>query len=135
MTNLKIPHIINLEKIGDPITGNLVFIEKNNLLPFKINRVYYIYDLNENTKKRGFHGHKKLEQLFIAINGKVKINLCSYDFEATFELDKPNQALFIPKNYWREFGDFEKNTIVLVLASRKYEKEDYIYDKKLICNK
>jgi len=36
--------IINLSKIEDP-RGNLSFIEEENHIPFKIKRVYWIYDV------------------------------------------------------------------------------------------
>ena len=36
--------IINLPKIED-IRGNLSFVEEANHVPFKINRVYWIYDV------------------------------------------------------------------------------------------
>ena len=36
--------IINFPKIVDP-RGNLTFIEEENPIPFKIKRVYWIYDV------------------------------------------------------------------------------------------
>jgi hypothetical protein len=54
--------------------GHLSFIENGNNIPFKIQRVYFITNVSPETI-RGQHGHKKLEQIFIAINGSFEILL------------------------------------------------------------
>ena len=51
------PHIINLPKVEDE-RGNLTFIEEEKHIPFKIKRVYWIYDL-PGGQKRGGHAFKK----------------------------------------------------------------------------
>ena len=40
----KEPHIVDLPRIMDP-RGNLSVIESEDLLPFKIARAYWIYDV------------------------------------------------------------------------------------------
>ena len=45
-------------------------------------------------------------------------------------LDKPNLGLYISPMIWREVTPIENNGICMVLASRKYEEEDYIHDYK-----
>ena len=41
--------------------GNLVVAEAQNNIPFSINRVYCLYNFNE--EPRGFHAHKELQQV------------------------------------------------------------------------
>ena len=54
--------------------GGLVAIENNKNLPFEIKRVYYIYNVPQGLE-RGFHSHRNLEQVLIAVSGSVKIRV------------------------------------------------------------
>ena len=53
--------IIDLDKITNR-TGNLTIVQNNYLIPFSIQRIYYLYDIPNNAE-RGGHGHKDLFQL------------------------------------------------------------------------
>ena len=54
--------------------GQLVALEEFKDIPFKIKRVYFMYD-TLNGVTRGLHAHKKLEQILICIHGSCKINI------------------------------------------------------------
>ena len=54
--------------------GQLVALEEFKDIPFKIKRVYYMYDTGEGVR-RGYHAHKNLEQILICIHGTCKILL------------------------------------------------------------
>ena len=54
--------------------GNLVALEELKNIPFKVKRVYYIYDTKSGVR-RGFHAHKHLEQILICVHGSCKIHL------------------------------------------------------------
>ena len=54
--------------------GMLVALEEFNDIPFRIKRVYYMYDTVSGVV-RGHHAHKKLEQILICIHGTCKIRL------------------------------------------------------------
>ena len=56
--------IIEIPKIANNL-GNIAVIE-NNLTPFEIKRVYYLYDIPSDAK-RGGHAHKNLQQILIII--------------------------------------------------------------------
>ena len=105
--------------------GKLVALEGNDLIPFKINRVYYIYSVEEGVR-RGFHSHKKLEQVLICVHGSVKILLKTPDEEEIVTLNKANEGLYIGPNVWREMYDFDDDAVLLVLASAHYDEKDYI---------
>jgi len=49
-------------------------------IPFDIKRVYYIWDVEQN-QRRGFHSHRKLDQVLIALGGSVKILVKTPDSE------------------------------------------------------
>lgn len=82
---------------------------------------------NLNTEKRGFHRHKETIQALVCISGSCDVFCQSKKGEKIkYELTSPNQCLIIaPKDYhWME--NFRSNTIILVLASKTYDKNDYI---------
>ena len=112
-------------KVNDDKWGRLVPIEGNDTVPFDIKRVYYIYDVNEE-KRRGFHSHKKLEQVLICVHGSIKILVKTPKEEKVVVLDNPNKGLYIGNNVWREMFDWENEAVLLVLASEHYDESDYI---------
>ena len=118
--------IINIPKITD-VRGNLSVIE-NDVVPFSIKRVYYLYDVPSGSY-RGGHAHKELKQLLIAISGSFNVVLKDQDGrKRTITLNKPNKGLLIPNMVWRELEDFSSGAICLVIASQPYDEDDYIYD-------
>lgn len=118
--------LINLKQINDQ-RGSLVFMEEPTNIPFKIKRIYYIFN-NQNNKPRGFHAHKKLNQVAVCIQGSCRILLDDGNNKTAVILDNPAKGLFIKEMVWREMYDFSENCILMVIASRVYEENDYIRD-------
>ena len=107
--------------------GKLTPIEGRESIPFDIQRVYYIHEVDQDVR-RGFHSHKNLEQVLICVHGSVKILLKTPDEEKTVVLDNPSQGLYIGPDIWREMYDFSCGAVLLVLASEHYDVSDYIRD-------
>ena len=116
--------IIDFQKHGDE-RGMLIALEENKEIPFVIKRVYYMYDTLENVR-RGFHAHKKLEQILICVHGSCKIHLDDGKSTAEISLDKPFEGLYISNDLWREMYDFSPDAVLMVLASELYDEADYI---------
>ncbi|GMN99929.1 sugar 3,4-ketoisomerase [Parageobacillus thermoglucosidasius] len=115
---------IDFKIMGDE-RGSLISLEQNKNIPFEIKRVYYIF----NTKKgvrRGFHAHKKLKQVLIAVKGSCKIHLDDGFDTKEIVLDNPSKGLYLDSLVWREMYDFSDDCVLLVLASEFYTEEDYI---------
>lgn len=117
--------LINIPKVQDP-RGNLAIIEKD-VVPFNIERVYYLYDVPSDAH-RGGHAHKKLIQVLIALSGSFDVILDDGNSRKTITLNKPDKGLLIPTETWRELGNFSSGAVCLVLASDVFEEEDYIRD-------
>lgn len=109
--------------------GSLVSIESKTSVPFNIKRIYYIHNIQTGAS-RGFHAHKKLNQVMIAISGKCRVILDNGIKREEIWIQSPDQGLLIKNMIWREMYDFSKECILLVLASQKYDKYDYIRDYK-----
>lgn len=107
--------------------GQLVALEEMKDIPFKIKRVYYMYDTIQGVR-RGKHAHKSLQQILICIHGKCKIYLDDGYEQQDILLDKPYEGIYIENNMWREMYDFSEDAVLLVLASELYDESDYIRD-------
>ncbi len=107
--------------------GMLVSLEEKNDIPFKIKRVYYMYDTKADVR-RGFHAHKSLKQILVCIHGSCKILLDNGKEKKIVSLEKPYEGLYVSNKMWREMYDFSPDAVLMVLASEVYKEEDYIRD-------
>lgn len=117
--------IIDIPKIENRL-GNIAVVE-NEVIPFDIKRVYYLYDI-PSSSIRGGHSHKKLQQVLIAISGSFDVVLKDGNDIKKVTLNKPDKGLLIKDNIWRELENFSSGAVCLVLASAVYEEDDYIRD-------
>lgn len=113
--------------------GQLVALEEFKDIPFKIKRVYYMYDTIADVV-RGCHAHKSLEQILICIHGSCKIRLDNGNEKKIVPLEKPYEGLYVANNMWREMYDFSPETVLMVLASELYDPNDYIRDYEEFLN-
>ena len=118
--------LISLQLHGDN-RGSLIALENGHNLPFDVKRVYYIYGTKEGIA-RGFHAHKKLKQMLIAVRGSVTIK-CEYNKQKKeYKLSRPDEGLLIEGLVWREMHDFSSDCVLVVLADEYYSESDYIRD-------
>lgn len=122
--NIDLCRIINLPKIPDP-RGNLTFIESDEHIPFAMERVYYIYDVPGGSE-RGSHAHKKLEQFIIAISGSFDVILDDGFNKKRFHLNRSYYGLYVCPMMWRQLDNFSSGAVCLVMASQRYDEDDYI---------
>ncbi|ARF50685.1 sugar 3,4-ketoisomerase [Pantoea stewartii] len=118
--------LLPLQIHGDE-RGSLVSLERDTNIPFEIRRVYYIV----NTKKgvtRGYHAHKELKQVAIALKGSCEFLLDDGKERVKIFLNNPSQGLLIDSCIWREISNFSEDCVLLILASHEYDESDYIRD-------
>ena len=118
--------LINLPKICDP-RGNLSVVENGGVLPFKIARAYWIYDVPGGEKRSG-HAFKCQEEIIIALSGSFDIVLNDGKEERKYHMARSYYGLYIPNMMWRELDNFSTNAVTLVLSSTPYNPDDYIED-------
>ena len=107
--------------------GQLVALEELKDIPFKIKRVYYMYETGEGVR-RGLHAPRSLEQILICIHGSCKVLLDDGIEKKIVPLERPYEGLYVSNNMWREMFDFSSDAVLLVLASELYDEADYIRD-------
>lgn len=127
MTTTKIKDIVHIKipKIEDR-RGNLSVIEKE-CIPFKMKRVYYLYDIPSGAY-RGGHSHKEQQEFLIAVSGSFNVILNDGVTKKTILLNRPDEGLLIPSGIWRALDNFSSGAVCLVLASGEFEEADYIRD-------
>lgn len=124
--------LIELPKICDP-RGNLSFVEGGRHVPFSIQRVFYIYDV-PGGETRGGHAHRQCQIVLIAVAGSLSVRLTDGKDEKVIHLDRSNKGLLIPPGVWKVMENFTTGTVIVALASRQYEEEDYIRDYDDYCS-
>lgn len=120
------PRLIDLPKLLDP-RGNLSFIEEDTHLPFKIRRVYWIYDV-PGGEHRGGHAFRETEELIVALSGSFDVVLHDGEKEHRYQLNRSYYGVRVPKMMWRMLENFSTNSLALIIASTDYDEEDYIRD-------
>jgi dTDP-4-dehydrorhamnose 3,5-epimerase-like enzyme len=125
MTNITDIQILNIPKIHDT-RGNLSVIE-GDVIPFAMQRVYYLYDVPSGAE-RGGHSHREQQEFLVALSGSFDVVLTDGQAKKTVTLNKPNEGLLIPNGIWRELENFSSGSVCLVIASGVFEEADYIRD-------
>jgi dTDP-4-dehydrorhamnose 3,5-epimerase-like enzyme len=116
--------LIDLPKIPDQ-RGNLSFIEEETHVPFKIKRIYYIYDV-PGGQTRGGHAFKQQQELIVALSGSFDIIVDDGTRKELFSLNRSYYGLYVPAGYWRQMQNFSTNSLALVLSSTIFDESDYI---------
>jgi hypothetical protein len=118
--------IIELPKINDP-RGNLSFFENNNQLPFEIQSTYWIYDV-PGGEIRGSHALETTKVFVVALSGSFDVILNDGKKESLYSLNRSYYGLYVPNLIWRRIENFSTNSLALVVASEKFDKNEYIRD-------
>lgn len=123
----EIGKIIELNTISRD--GNTTTISHSDTFPFDIKRTYWTYDVPSG-ESRGGHAHKQCLEILIAVTGSFTVILDNGKEQKQYLLHRSDQGLLIDKGIWRTLEDFSAGAVCLVLASERYDKNDYIYEYK-----
>lgn len=117
--------LIEMDKHHSDNKGNITVVENSKTIPFDVKRTYYLYDV-PGGGSRGAHAHKELQQMIVAASGSFDVTLDDGNVKRTFTLNRPYQGLLIMPGIWRDLNNFSAGSVCLVLASEKYDENDYI---------
>jgi hypothetical protein len=118
--------LIHLNKV-DTGKGSISVIENNEAFPFKVKRVFYLYDI-PGGESRGAHAHKTCHQFLISASGAFEILLNDGRTQRLVQLNRPYLGLHIPPGIWASEVNFSSGSICLVLTSHEYDEKDYVRD-------
>lgn len=121
-----LPELIDLPKFVDP-RGNLTFIEEMKHIPFKIRKVYWIYDV-PGGQIRGGHAFREQEEFIVALSGSFDVVVNHGSATQRMHLNRSYFGLYMPSGLWRHMENFSTNSVALVLSSTLYNENDYIRD-------
>ena len=91
--------IINLPKVEDQ-RGNLTFVEEERHIPFRLKRVYWIYDV-PGGQIRGGHAFKEQQEFIIALSGSFDVVVNNGKKIQTFSLNRSYYGLYVLNGLWR----------------------------------
>ena len=115
--------LIDLKVMGDS-RGKLVALEGMRNVPFEIKRVYWIYDTLPE-QERGFHSHKNIEQIAVAMDGACEFVFDDGKTQETVLLNSPDKGLYIGTNLWHWMKNFSYGCKLMILASDYYDEKEY----------
>ncbi len=129
---MKMPNVfdcslIELPRIKIDRAGNITTVSNNIEVPFVIKRIFYIYDI-PGGENRGAHAHKTCHQFLVAASGSFEIEVDDSNIRRTIVLNRPYFGLHVPPGIWAAEKGFSSGAICLVLASEKFDENDYIRD-------
>ena len=111
---------------GD-LRGSLVAAELEEVLPFRVRRVFVVFDV-PSREVRGEHAHRRLEQFLVCTSGECSIVVDDGANRHEVRLDTPALGLYIPPMVWATQYRFSADAALLVLASESYDSDEYIRD-------
>ena len=109
------------------LRGNLTARELGDGLPFAPKRYFVVFEV-PSKEVRGEHAHRTLHQLLVCLTGSVSIVADDGTHRQEFQLDSPEIALYIPPMVWAVQYRYTPNAALLVLASDRYDPQEYIRD-------
>ncbi len=117
-------HNPDFRLLGDE-RGSLIAVEANKDVPFPIARVYYIFATKEGVE-RGFHAHKALKQVAVAVRGSCIMQLDNGKEKIDILMNDPAKSVYIAPMVWHEMREFSEDCVLLVFADQAYDESDYI---------
>jgi hypothetical protein len=119
-------HLVELPRV-DAGNGSLSYLQTGDQFDFDVQRVYYQYALPRGAR-RGGHAHRELYQMIIAAAGGFEVTLDDGSQKSSVRLDRPDRALLVVPMIWVELHDYTEGSVSLVLASSRFDEQDYVRD-------
>jgi acetyltransferase-like isoleucine patch superfamily enzyme len=112
---------------ADDMRGSLVSGEVERHLPFVPQRFFSVMKV-PSRDVRGAHAHRLCDQFLVCQVGSLAVVVDDGRHREEVVLHDPSLGLFLPAMIWGVQYRYTADALLLVLASRPYEPEDYIRD-------
>jgi dTDP-4-dehydrorhamnose 3,5-epimerase-like enzyme len=107
------------------LRGAITVVESDGNLPFLAARVFFVYGVPSQSI-RGAHAHRTCAQVLFALTGSVVVSVDDGIRNDRVCLNEPTTALYVPPMIWSEQSEFQSDTVLTVIASHKYDPDDYV---------
>ena len=119
--------LYEMRHVVDPARGNLTALEFARELPFSPQRIFMTYGI-PSQRTRGEHAHRNCVQFLVCVHGECHLSVDDGENCEEFCLNRPTHGVLVPPMVWAKEHLHSADSVLLVLASRPYEPEDYIRD-------
>lgn len=109
------------------LRGNLSVGEFGKDLPFEPKRYFVVFDVSSR-EVRGEHAHRTLHQFLVCLKGECALVVDDGVTREELRLDNPSIGVHVEPLVWGIQYKFSSEALLLVLASDKYNPDDYIRD-------
>lgn len=108
--------------------GELIAVEAGDALPFAVARYFLVRGVPPGAT-RAQHAQRQGRELLSCVAGACTVATRSRaGEEATYRLEDPLTALYVPPGIWVECRDFSADALLLVACSHPYDPDDQIVD-------
>ncbi len=118
--------LVELQRV-DAGNGSLVVAEFSDQVPFPVARMFSVFGVPAG-ELRGTHAHRVCEQFLVCLHGSLRARVDDGTHVAEVTLDRPEAGLYMPPLTWGGQLDYSADAVLLVLASQRYDRNDYIED-------
>ena len=119
--------LYEMRHVVDHVRGNLTALEFSHDLPFVVQRIFLTYGI-PSLSTRGEHAHRLCEQFLVCVHGECHVRVDDGENREEFCLNRPTFGVLVPPMVWAQEHLHSADSVLMVLASRPYEAEDYIRD-------
>jgi dTDP-4-dehydrorhamnose 3,5-epimerase-like enzyme len=111
----------------DDFRGQLSYAEFGVHVPFPVERCFLVFGVPRR-EVRGGHAHKAQDQFLICVHGRCRVTVDDGRLRDELVLDDPTIGIHVPPMIWASEANESADTVLLVLASARYDPGDYIRD-------
>ena len=112
---------------ADDLRGSLVSGEVSSHIPFEPRRFFSVMHV-PSKDVRGAHAHRACKQFLVCQAGSVAVVVDDGLVREEVVLEGPEYGLYVPPMVWSVQYRYSHDAILLVLASDRYDADDYIRD-------
>lgn len=119
--------LYEVRRVVDHLRGHLAAVEFTQDIPFVPQRYFLTYGI-PSSQTRGEHAHLRCEQFLVCVHGECHLIVDDGENREEFCLNRPTFGVLVPPMVWATEHLHSTDSVLMVLASRPYEAEDYIRD-------
>lgn len=113
----------------DPYRGKFVTWDRPGLIPFKVTRANYMFDVPDGAV-RGYHAHQVVNELCVCLQGAMTVTVEDATGHKSMRISSPTEAALIVPPCWILLHDFDPGTILLVYCSHDFTPGEVIRHRK-----